>query len=216
MRSAGRSLGIPRRRSNRSIIETQAKKNATEGTYKRKSRSTPHTPGPAQHSTVSVATAHASTTPSVVATVHASTIPPQLSDPIETMLASTTTQRDSQESLSADGAAIIPAQHSVPVEPVQVAIPAQHSVPAEPVQIAIANPQDRANSEGEDIFKCPLLNWSLCEAYAKKKVLRGNAELVEAITKVLGVPINHRSFSMSRQVVMQCVHSLSMICFVNI
>lgn len=59
--SIGISLGIPHRRSNRSIIETQAKSNATEGTYKRKSRpprSNQLQNVPAQNSTVSLPTMH--------------------------------------------------------------------------------------------------------------------------------------------------------------
>ena len=73
---------------------------------------------------------------------------------------------------------------------------------ADPIPIDTIESQDNVHSEGEDIFKCPLPYWSLCDKYLKKKELRKNEELVETITKVLGVPVDHRSFSMSKLVVM--------------
>ena len=76
------------------------------------------------------------------------------------------------------------------------------SVIADPITIDTGESQDSVHSEAEDIFKCPLPYWSLCDKYSKKKALRKNEELVEAVTKVLGVPVDHRSFSMSRLVVM--------------
>ena len=80
---------------------------------------------------------------------------------------------------------------------ITVTVSSQNSI-VDHSESIITESQDPVTSEAEDIFKCPLANWSLCEVYAKKKELRKNEALVTAMTKVLGIPLNNRAFTMRK------------------
>ena len=137
----GTSLGLPRRRSNRTRTETQAKKNATAGTYKKKTR--PHTQN-----------AH----------VHIDSQIPSPSPTAEESVGSE--QNYTVVSVAEDISSLGPQNNFPPsISEESVGANVENCTGTSVVQIGTADPSESLT----DLFKCPLLNWSLCNAYSKTR-----------------------------------------------
>ena len=166
--STDTSLGIPHRRGNRTRTETQAKKNVTAGTYKKKTR--PHTQN--------------------------AYIDSQIPSPSPTAEESVGSEQNCTVVSVAEDISSLGSQNNFPpsISEESVGANVENCTGTSVVQIGTADPSESLT----DLFKCPLLNWSLCNAYSKKRAFLGNKDLVSAATKVLGVSVSHRSFTLSK------------------
>lgn len=195
-------VGVRRRRTTRKHKSTLKKNNAPDGTYKKNSRRSHKSSNNTNRNPLSInACVSQESDVSVNAQIRTSevitTLPASSSSEL-TFTSETDAEFSSQnipfttisqESVTAHA-------HVCSSDNSSAATQAMRMVPVPDGSTIIS--QDVENSEVEDIYKCPLLNWELCAAYSKKATLKTNVPLVEAMTKVLKVPVVSRTFSMTK------------------